>query len=114
MGQVNLTFEDVCRYAEMIGCEHREGPSKAKDYTQNYFWNPWRRRYLMVLYEAPKRMLRGCVKEEVCWWCIDCDARVSNEAARNLRLMTPAKGLGISKQGCDLMIKTLNNIQGDI
>ena len=108
-----MTFNDVCHYAELSGCSHREDPSRAKDYTQNYFWSPWRKRYLMVLYEAPRRILRGGTKPEVCWWCIDSDANISNEAARNLRLMEPAKGLGIGKEGYEKMMKVLNGIKED-
>lgn len=108
-----MTFDDVCHYAELSGCPHRADPSRAKDYTQAYFWNPWRKRYIMVLYEAPRRILRGGTKEEVCWWCIDCDANISNEASRNLRLMVPAKGIGISKEGSYKIEKVLNGFMED-
>lgn len=106
-----MTFNDVCHYAELSGCSHREDPSRAKDLTQTYYWNPWRGTHIMVLYEAPRRILRGGTKEEVCWWCIDCDANIYNEASRNIRLMTPAKGLGVSIQGVEKMTKVLNNIK---
>lgn len=108
-----MTFTDVCHYAELSGCLHREDPSRAKDLTQTYYWNPWRRRYIMVLYEAPRRVLRGGTKAEVCWWCIDGDANISNEASRNLRLMTPAKGIGISDMGYEKIMKTINGYMED-
>lgn len=105
-----MTFLDVCHYAELSGCPHREDPSRAKDLTQTYYWNPWRKRYIMVLYEAPRRILRGGTKPEVCWWCIDGDGNLSNEASRNIRLMDQAKGLGITDVGADKIMKVLNNI----
>lgn len=105
-----LTFEDVCRYAELRGCPHREEESRAKDLTQNYYWNPWRRRYIMVLYEAPRRILRGGTKPEVCWWCIDGDGNISNEASRNLRRMDPAKGLAMYSDAVDKIQAVLNGI----
>lgn len=108
MEKAKLTFEDVCRYAELSNCLHREDLSKAKDLTQTYYWNPWRNCYIMVLYEAPKRLLRGGVNPEVCWWCIDGEGELTNEASRNIRRMTPAKGLGITVDGYDKIMKVLN------
>ena len=104
-----MTFTDVCHYAELSGCPHREDPSKAKDLTQTYYWNPWRRRYVMVLYEGPRRILRGGTKPEVCWWVIDGDGNLWSEASRNIRLMEPAKGLRIGEMGYDKIMKVLNN-----
>ena len=104
-----MTFTDVCHYAELSGCPHREDSSKAKDLTQTYYWNPWRRRYIMVLYEAPRRILRGGTKPEVCWWCIDGNGNLMNEASRNIRLMVPAKGIGIGKEGYEKIITVINN-----
>ena len=108
-----MTFNDVCHYAELSGCPHREEPSRAKDLTQTYYWNPWRKRYIMVLYEAPRRILRGGTKPEVCWWCIDSDANISNEASRNIRLMEPAKGIGMSKEGVDKILTKINNYKAE-
>lgn len=104
-----MTFNDVCHYAELSGCPHREDPSRAKDLTQKYYWSPWRKRYIMVLYEAPRRILRGGTSPEVCWWCIDSDGGLSNEASRNLRLMDEAKGIGISDVGAEKILRVLNN-----
>lgn len=106
-----MTFTDVCHYAELSGCPHREEPSKAKDLTQTYYWNPWKRRYIMVLYEAPRRILRGGTKPEVCWWCIDADGTLYNEASRNIRMMDSAKGFAIGTEGFNKITKVLNNIQ---
>lgn len=104
-----MTFTDVCHYAELSGCPHREDPSKAKDLTQTYYWNPWRRRYVMVLYEGPRRILRGGTKPEVCWWVIDGDGNLWSETSRNIRLMEPAKGLRIGEMGYNKIMKVLNN-----
>ena len=106
-----MTFTDVCHYAELSGCPHREDISKSKDLTQTYYWNPWRKRYIMVLYEAPKRILQGKTEPEVCWWCIDGDGNIMNEASRNIRLMDQAKGLRIGNEGYDKIMKVLNNVE---
>ena len=104
-----MTFTDVCHYAELSGCPHREDSSKAKDLTHTYYWNPRRRRYIMVLYEGPRRILRGGTKPEVCWWVIDGDGNRWSEASRNIRLMEPAKGLRIGEMGYNKIMKVLNN-----
>lgn len=103
-----MTFNDVCHYAELSGCPHREDQSRAKDLTQTYYWNPWRRCYLMVLYEGPRRILRGGTKPEVCWWVIDSDGNLWSEASRNIRRMDPAKGLRIGEEGYNKIMKVLN------
>lgn len=108
---VKLTFEDVCRYAEKIGCLHREGPSKATDYTQHYFRNHWINQSIMVLYEAPRRTLKGHDKPEVCWWCISSDGRIHSIPSRHLRMMDEIRGMSIWEEGADMIIKELNNIQ---
>ena len=103
-----MTFTDVCHYAELSGCPHREDQSRAKDLTQTYYWNPWRKCYLMVLYEGPRRILRGGTKPEVCWWVIDSDGTLWSEASRNIRRMDPAKGLRIGEIGYNRIMKVLN------
>ena len=103
-----MTFTDVCHYAELSGCPHREDQSRAKDLTQTYYWNPWRKCYLMVLYEGPRRILRGGTKPEVCWWVIDSDGNLWSEASRNIRRMDPAKGLRIGEIGYNRIMKVLN------
>lgn len=94
-----ITFEEVCRYAERSGALHREGESKSKNLTQTYWFNPWRRCPIMVLYEAPKRVLFGHTKEEVCWICIDPEGNLYNEASRNIRRMETRTGFGFSAWG---------------
>lgn len=94
-----LTFEDCITYAEKSGAQHREGESKAANLTQTYWFNPWRRVPIMVLYEAPKRVLFGHKEEEVCWICIDPEGNLYNEAARNIRRMDKRPGFGFSNWG---------------
>lgn len=113
MAKPKLTFEDVCYYAELCGCEHREEPSKAKDYTGQFFKSPWANKTVMVLYEAPRRTLRGHDKPEVCWWVIDSFGIMENVPARHIRMMTPARGLSIADVGYEKIFKILNKIQED-
>lgn len=94
-----ITFKDVVRYAELCGAYHRQGESKAKDLSQTYWYSPWSYTPLMVLYEAPKRVLYGHKEAEVCWVCIDPEGELHNEAARNIRRMESRKGFGLSEMG---------------
>ena len=111
MAERKLTFEDVCEYAEKVGCPHREEASKAKDYTGKFFFNHWKNKNIMPLYEAPKRTLQGKDKPEVCWWCIDSAGNIDNVPSRHLRMMDEAKGLAIWDCGYETIMKTLNGIQ---
>ena len=111
MEERTITFEDVILYAEKVGCEHRPDESKAKDYSHQYFYNPWGNMPLMVVYEAPKRTLRGHEKPEVCWWCIDPYGRFHSVPSRHLRMMEQRPGFPLYEEGYDLMIRTMNNIQ---
>lgn len=103
-----LTFEDVCRYAELLGCEHREEPSRAKDYTGQFFKSPWTGYPVMILYEAPRRIPKNKDVPEVCWWAIDGLGNVGGLYSRTIRLMEPAKGLAISDAGYEKIMKVLN------
>ena len=110
MTETELTFEDVIHYAEKIGCLHRGEPSKATDYTHRYFYNHWIRQYMMALYEAPKRTLRGHDKPEVCWWCLSSDGHIQNVPSRHLRMMDEKKGMPLWDEGYDMIVMELNNI----
>lgn len=107
MAERKLTFQDVCDYAEKIGCGHRQGVSRAKNYAGQFFYHHWLHRVVMALYEAPKRTIKGHNKPEVCWWCLDSAGNVHNVPSRHLRTMDVAKGLGIWTSGYDTIIKTL-------
>ena len=109
MRERKLTFEDVCLYAEKLGCGHREGQSKSKNVAGQFFYNHWKHKIIMPLYEGPKRIIKGKTKPEVCWWCIDGDGNLMNEASRNIRRMDSATGLGIGKEGYEKIMKILNN-----
>lgn len=108
MRERKLTFEDVCLYAEKLGCGHREGPSKAKNVAGQFFYNHWTHRIIMPLYEGPKRTIKGKNKPEVCWWCLDSAGNVSSVPSRYLRMMDAAKGLAIWNSGYDIIINTIN------
>lgn len=86
-------FETVCRYGE-LNYKRREGPSRAKDYTQTYYWNHWQKCSIMALYEGEKRTLRGHDKPEVCWICIDQYGALHSIPSRHLRLMDQKCGFG--------------------
>lgn len=114
MEKATLTFEEVCRYAELTGHKHREEPSKAKDYTGQFFKSCWSEAVVMVLYEAPRRTPRGKDKPEVMWWVIDSEGEICGLYSRNIRLMTPAKGLGISSDGYDKITWVLRKHTGGL
>lgn len=105
-----LTFEQVVEYAEKVGCEHRGEPSRATNYTQHYFRNHWMQMNMMVLYEAPRRTLKGHDKPEVCWWCITPNGHLHSIPSRHLRMMDEIRGFVLWEEGYDLIMKTLNNI----
>ena len=111
MADRKLTFADVCEYAEKLGCAHREGPSRAKNYAGEFFFNHWRNKTIMPLYEAPKRTLKGKTKPEVCWWCMDSAGNVENVAARHLRMMDAVKGLAIWTCGYNTIINKLQEAE---
>lgn len=94
-----LTFEDVCNYAEWLGFKHRGEPSKSHDWTQKYVWNGWLDRQMMVLYEGPKRIVRGHKEPEVCWICVTEDGRVLSVPSRHLRKMELLPGFAFSGDG---------------
>ena len=108
MAERKLTFEDVCIYAEKLGCAHREGVSKAKNHAGQFFYNHWTHRIIMPLYEGPKRAIKGKEKPEVCWWCLDSAGNISNVPSRYLRIMDAAKGLAIWTSGYDKIINIIN------
>lgn len=106
-----ITFEDVCEYAKNAGFAPRGEESKAKDYTQTYWHNPWAHFNIMVLYEGEKRTLRGHEKPEVCWICIDCFGNIMSIPSRHIRMMDSICGFGLTAEGRDKIIKYKNNIQ---
>lgn len=94
--EYKITFNQIVKYAEGLGYEHREGPSRAKDYTQYYF-----RQYgqiYMVLYEGPRRVIRGHSKPEVCWWCIDHSGNIISLPARSIRTSDCICGFGLHEE----------------
>lgn len=108
-----LTFEDVCRYAELSGCEHRQEPSRAKDYTGQFFTSPWTGHPVMILYEGPRRIPKGKETPEVQWWAIDSLGNLAGLYSRTIRMMTPAKGLAIGDTGYEKIMKVLNGYKED-
>lgn len=113
MEERKLTFDDVCEYAEKLGCEHRNETSRAKNYAGEFFYDPWRQTTVMVLYEAPRRIVKGHTDPEVCWWVLTSDGDVYNMPSRLLRKCTPAKGLSIWTTGYDKIKKKLNGIEDE-
>lgn len=109
-----LTFEEVCRYAELEGYEHREGPSRAKDMTQLYVKAPWNGRIFMVLYEAPKRTLKGHDEPEVCWWVIGCHGDIHSEASRNIRRMKLERGFSFTDEANEHIKKYIRGGQHNV
>lgn len=106
-----ITFEDVCEYAKSVGFAPRGEESRAKDYTQTYWHNPWGHFNLMVLYEGEKRILRGHDKPEVCWICIDGFGEVMSIPSRHIRMMNNICGFGLTTEGSDKILKYKNNIK---
>ena len=90
-------FEIVISWAENQGYEHRPDPSRAKDLSGLYVRSPWANKNYLVLYEAPRRTLRGQDKPEVCWWVVDCFGEIHSEASRNIRRMELIRGFGFEK-----------------
>lgn len=104
-----LTFEDVVLYAEIQGFPHRGEPSKAKDLTMTFWFSPWQHVPLMVLYEAPKRLVRGQPKEEVCWICVDDNGSLYNIPSRHIRRMEYKCGFGFTDYGRRVVEDVLGN-----
>lgn len=104
-----ITFEEIIEYAEIMGFAHREGPSRAKNYSHLYFYNHWVHESIMVLYEGERRTLRGHDKPEVCWICVNYRGQVMSVPSRHLRLMDSMCGFGLSDQGFAAIKQTLNN-----
>lgn len=99
MANYNFTFEDVIKYAEALGWEHRGEPSRAKDYTMTYWQTP-HGETIMSLYEGERRTLRGKVKPEVCWICIHGDGSVSSVPSRYFqRYYTKKPGFYFTQAG---------------
>lgn len=113
MAEERISFQEVVKYAEMRGCPHREGVSKAADFTQTYFFHHWKSVPIMVLYEAPKRIVGNRTEPEVCWWVIGPDGDLFNVPSRNLRQMDRRPGFGLTERGFTKVMKTLNNIEED-
>ena len=112
MSNYRFTFEEVVKYAEYLGYQHRNEPSRAKDYTFT-FWRTPQYDSVMVLYEGPKRLIRGHKEAEVCWICIHEDGSVSSIPSRYFRnYFTQLPGFGFNDEGkqkvCDV-IRTINN-----
>lgn len=106
--KIKLTFEEVIQYAEMRGYPHRQGPSKAADFTQTYFYHHWKRVPIMVLYEAPKRIVGNRKEPEVCWWAISPNGDIINVPSRYLRQMDTRPGFGLTYRGYTQIIETIN------
>lgn len=106
---MELTFDDVVKYAELKGYAHREEPSKAKDYTQTFWDYPWRpNTTIMALYEGERRTLRGKKEPEVCWICISCYGDIISVPSRHIRKMCEKRGFSFLPDVKDHIIKTLN------
>lgn len=84
MEEKRLSFDEIVKYAELLGFEHRGEPSRAVDFTYTFWMTPHYDR-LMVLYEGKKRIVRGRSKAEVCWVCIHKDGKVSSIPSRYFR-----------------------------
>jgi hypothetical protein len=84
MEEKRLSFDEIVKYAELLGFEHRGEPSRAVDFTYTFWMTPHYDR-LMVLYEGKKRVVRGRSKAEVCWICIHKDGKVSSVPSRHIR-----------------------------
>lgn len=108
-----LTFEDVVKYAELCECEHRDEFSRATDYTGKFFHNHWIHQNMMVLYEAPRRVLKGHDKPEVCWWCIAEDGGIRNIPSRHLRMMDEKKGFVLYDKAYEMIEKALNGVDDE-
>lgn len=114
MGNYDFTFEEVVRYAEEQGYEHRGEPSKAKDYTKTYWLNSFSNEAIMVLYEGKKRTLRGKVKPEVCWICIHGDGSVSSVPSRYFqRYFTERRGFSFTNTGKQRLADYYNKQEED-
>lgn len=106
---MNLTFEEVVKYAEMKGYAHREDQSRAKDYTKTYWEYPWRpNTTIMALYEGEKRTLRGKKEPEVCWICISCYGDIMSVPSRHIRKMNAVRGFGFMPEISDHIKRTVN------
>lgn len=106
---MNLTFEEVVKYAEIKGYTHREEPSRAKDYTKTYWEYPWiPNTTIMALYEGEKRTLRGKKEPEVCWICISCYGNIMSVPSRHIRKMKELRGFGFLPEISDHIKKTIN------
>ena len=109
MANYNFTFEEVIKYAESLGWEHRGEPSKAKDYTMTFWRTPYGET-VMSLYEGEKRTLRGKDKPEVCWICIHADGSVSSLPSRYFRnYMVETTGFKFSNEGRQRIADFYNN-----
>ena len=110
MANYNFTFDDVVKYAEALGWKHREGPSRAKDYTMTFWHSGWNGETIMALYEGEKRTLRGKDKPEVCWICIHGDGSVSSVPSRHLqKYYTQKKGFYLTENGKQKLADYYNN-----
>lgn len=115
MANYNFTFEDVIKYAEALGYEHRGEPSRAKDYTMTYWFSNWTNEVIMVLYEGKKRTLRGKDKPEVCWICIHGDGSVSSVPSRYFRTcMIERRGFSFTQTGKQRLANYYNKQEEDI
>lgn len=100
MANYNFTFDDVVKYAEGLGWEHRKEPSRARDYTMTFWHSGWNGETIMALYEGEKRTLRGKDKPEVCWVCIHGDGSVSSVPSRHFqKYYTEKRGFYFTQAG---------------
>lgn len=96
---MELTFEEIIKYAELLGYEHRDDISRAKDYTFT-FWQTPNYDKIMVLYEGQRRILRGHIEPEVCWICLHQDGFVSSVPSRYFRrFYIQLKGFPLTQEG---------------
>lgn len=112
-----LTYEQMCRYAEMTGHAHREDQSRAKDYRGQVFRSPWSQEEnvdVVVLYEAPRRTQKGKDKPIVCWWVMDKDGTICCLYARYLRLFKQVEDFNVSAYGYNNIKTTLNRHIGGL
>ena len=100
MANYSFTFDDIVKYAEALGWEHRGEPSRAKDYTMTFWEEPMSHSVIMALYEGERRTLRGKDKPEVCWICIHGDGSISSVPSRYFqRYYTEKKGFYFTQTG---------------
>ena len=105
-----LTFDEVCRYAELCGKKHREGKSGSnlRDMTQEYLYHAYGNKTIMVLYQGERRVVRGKTEPEVCWICVGPDAELMSIPSRTLRMFCAQKGFGLTDKGKEKIFRVLN------